>query len=153
MEIAARYYSKKVDIKAIDAVLKEVGLLAYKNETVGNFSLGMKQRLGIALTMLPNPKFYILDEPTNGLDIEGTAVIMEMIHHLSKTKKAAFLISSHIASELEKICDRIGVMQDGVLLRTVSMDFIKENYASLQDYYMNTIESKKGGYNWNSTLV
>jgi len=86
-----------------------------------DFSLGMRQRLGLAIAMVSNPEFIILDEPMNGLDPQGFIDVREIIYKLNKMG-VTFLISSHILSELDKICNRIGFISHGVLLEELTID-------------------------------
>ena len=142
LENAAAYYS---DIKAprIEDILKQTGLLQYQNDKVKEFSLGMKQRLGLALALLSNPKLVILDEPANGLDIEGMVAIREIIMKQAKSKGITFLISSHLAHELELMCNKIAIMKDGYLLKTVTMEEVIERSRTLENYFLETIGSGK----------
>lgn len=142
LENAAAYYS---DIKAprIEDILKQTGLLEYQNDKVKEFSLGMKQRLGLALALLSNPKLVILDEPSNGLDIEGMVAIREIIMKQARSKGITFLISSHQAHELEVMCNKIAIMKDGCLLKTATMEEVKEQNGTLEKYYLQTIGSGK----------
>lgn len=98
-------------------LLKVVGLSQTGKKKVRNFSLGMKQRLGIALALVGNPDLVILDEPINGLDPQGIAEIRETLFQLNREYQITFLISSHILEELSKICTRYGIIHDGVLLQ------------------------------------
>ena len=91
------------DDENIYELLKLVGLSNAKDKKVKNFSLGMKQRLGIAVALLGNPEFVLLDEPINGLDPEGIKEIRDMILKLNKEKNITFLISSHLLDELSKV--------------------------------------------------
>lgn len=113
---------KKTDNELID-LIKLVGLdyEQIKNKKVGNFSLGMRQRLGIAVIMASDSKFIVLDEPMNGLDPQGFIEVRETILRLHE-HGVTFLISSHILSELEKICTKIGFISRGVLLEELSID-------------------------------
>ena len=107
----------------LNQILEDVGLDAKTivKKKVGNFSLGMRQRLGIALALLSNPKFVILDEPMNGLDPQGFIDVRETILKLNK-QGVTFLISSHILSELDKICTRVGFLTHGRLVKEISFD-------------------------------
>jgi ABC-type multidrug transport system ATPase subunit len=94
-------------------VLDIVGLNDAGNKKVKQFSLGMKQRLAIALTLLPSPELLILDEPTNGLDPAGILELRSLIKKLNKEEGITFLISSHILSEVEKMVNQIGIIYNG----------------------------------------
>lgn len=114
---------KKSD-EEINSSLLEVGLdlNIIKKKSIKNFSLGMRQRLGIAVCLLGDPEIIILDEPMNGLDPQGFIEIRNLIVKLNKEKGVTFLISSHILAELEKICTRIGFISKGVLLEELTID-------------------------------
>jgi ABC-2 type transport system ATP-binding protein len=99
----------------VDEVLEMVDMTHAKDKNVSKYSLGMKQRLGIARAFLNNPNIVILDEPTNGLDPQGIKEIRELIQNLSRKYKVNFVISSHILSEIQTICNRIGIIQKGKL--------------------------------------
>ncbi|MDD4530852.1 MAG: ABC transporter ATP-binding protein [Candidatus Gracilibacteria bacterium] len=142
LEIAASYY-QNITAPKIDDILKQTGLLQYQNDKVKEFSLGMKQRLGLALALLSNPKIVILDEPANGLDIEGMVDIREIIMKQAKIHGTTFLISSHLAHELELMCNKIAIMKDGILLKATSMDEVKEKSKTLENYFLDTIGSGK----------
>lgn len=100
----------------INEVLEIVGLRNRAKDKVRTYSLGMKQRLGIANALLNNPQLIILDEPTNGLDPQGMKEIREMIVQLSSEKNITFFISSHLLHEIQQFCNRIGIINDGKLL-------------------------------------
>ena len=102
--------------------LAMVGLeeLWENSKRAGDFSLGMRQRLGIAMALLSDPEFIILDEPMNGLDPAGIVDIREMILHLNRDLGITFLISSHILTELALVATRYGIISHGKLLREVS---------------------------------
>jgi ABC-2 type transport system ATP-binding protein len=116
LEQAARLYLG-VSKQRIDEVLEIVGLTPFQHEKVGGYSLGMKQRLGLAAAMLSKPELLILDEPTNGLDIEGMVQIREIILKLAREERITFLISSHLIHEMELMCNRIGIIHQGKLVR------------------------------------
>lgn len=102
--------------KAVDEMLEFVGLGDTRKKKVKNFSMGMKQRLGLAIALLRHPDFLILDEPINGLDPEGIKEIRELLIKLNKEKGMTILISSHILGELSKIATHYGIIRDGVLI-------------------------------------
>ena len=97
----------------IHDVLHEVDLFDRKDDKVGSYSQGMKQRLGIAQTLLHNPQLIILDEPSNGLDPQGQADMRELILKINKDKGITVIISSHILAEIEKIANRMIVINKG----------------------------------------
>ncbi|WP_105614416.1 ABC transporter ATP-binding protein [Vallitalea okinawensis] len=113
--------------KAIDEALELVNLKGIDNKVVKNFSLGMKQRLGIARAILTRPELLILDEPINGLDPVGIKELRDLFKMLCKEYGTTMLISSHILSEIEQIADTIGVISDGRLIEEVTMDTIRNN--------------------------
>lgn len=108
------------DKKRVDEVLKLVGLEHTGKKFVKNFSLGMRQRLGIANALLSKPEIMILDEPTNGLDPEGIVEIRELLLKLNRQEHITILISSHILSELSLLCTDYLFLQRGRLLQAVS---------------------------------
>ncbi|MCI8483012.1 MAG: ABC transporter ATP-binding protein [Lachnospiraceae bacterium] len=101
---------------AVDEVLEFVNLSHTDKKKVKNFSMGMKQRLGIAIALFSNPDFLILDEPINGLDPAGIKEIRDLLLKLNREKQITILISSHILGELSKIATRYGIIRDGVLV-------------------------------------
>ncbi|MFO6497139.1 MULTISPECIES: ABC transporter ATP-binding protein [Bacillus] len=109
----------------IQEVLDMVNLKNIDSKPVKTFSLGMKQRLGIARAILTKPDLLILDEPINGLDPVGIKEIRNLFHVLSKEYGMTLLISSHILSEIEQIADTIGVIRDGRLIEEVSMESVR----------------------------
>lgn len=100
----------------IQEVICLVGLEKAIEEKVGKYSLGMRQRLGIAQALLHNPSVLILDEPTNGLDPAGIREIRHYIRRLAEEQNVAVIISSHLLSEIELMCDRIGIIKNGELI-------------------------------------
>ena len=116
------YYDKSAIDKAVDLV----NLNSIENKAVKDFSLGMKQRLGIARTIITKPELLILDEPINGLDPIGIKEIRNLLKMLSKEYNITILISSHILGEIEQIADTIGIINNGMLIKEVSMDSIRE---------------------------
>ena len=114
---------KKLTDEEINTLISRVGLnpKEIENKKVGSFSLGMRQRIGIAITLISDPEFIILDEPMNGLDPKGFVEVRDTIVELNK-QGITFLISSHILSELEKVCTKIGFISHGKLLKELSID-------------------------------
>lgn len=112
------------DEEKCKATLQTVGLgnLWDSKKHAGDFSLGMRQRLGIAMALLGNPEFIILDEPMNGLDPAGIVEIRELILHLNRNMGITFLISSHILTELALVATRYGIISRGKLLQEISAD-------------------------------
>ena len=110
------------DYKQIDSLLDLVGLGNVGKKKVKNYSLGMRERLAIALTLAGNPDLIILDEPINGLDPEGIIEVRELIIKLNKEKGITFLISSHILDELAKLATRYGFIQNGTLIKEMTAE-------------------------------
>jgi ABC-2 type transport system ATP-binding protein len=135
LQLLAVFY-KDIKKERIDEVLEIVGLLKYKSDRVGTFSLGMKQRLGLAGAILSKPELVILDEPANGLDIEGTVDIRNIIKNLAKENGTTFFISSHMIHEMEITCNRIGIIDEGKLIRTGSVKELLKEFASLEEYFI-----------------
>ena len=105
-----------------EELLKIVGLENTGRKKVKAFSLGMKQRLGIALALIGEPDIVILDEPINGLDPQGIAEIRDTLFRLNKERNITFIISSHILEELSKIATKYGIINDGMLLREMTRE-------------------------------
>ncbi|WP_027624062.1 ABC transporter ATP-binding protein [Clostridium lundense] len=165
---------------SIRNALEMVGLKDIQGKKVKNFSLGMKQRLGIARALLHHPEFLILDEPTNGLDPIGIKEIRELILNLNKKYEITLLISSHILSEVQLLATKIGIIHKGRLLEEISYDelqkrnrhyiqlkvdndkkasFLLEKNLGINDYVIwedgliRVYEKLNEGWNINKTLV
>lgn len=108
--------SRKEQKQQVDKVLELVGLKDRGNDKVGTYSLGMKQRLGIAQALLGKPEVIILDEPANGLDPIGMRFLRELILKLRDEEGLTFLISSHLLDELQQVCDRLVMIKEGSLV-------------------------------------
>ncbi|MGQ9645313.1 MAG: ABC transporter ATP-binding protein [Thermodesulfobacteriota bacterium] len=106
----------QVSAQRIDFWLKEVGLHDEVEKKVGTYSKGMRQRLGIAEVMLKEPRLIFLDEPTIGLDPDGTNRMLDLIHSLSREKNITVFLSSHLLDQVQRICDRVGIMIKGNLV-------------------------------------
>ena len=112
--------------KCIDEVLELVGLKDVEKKKVKNFSLGMRQRLGIANALMGNPKLLILDEPINGLDPMGIVEIRELLKKINKEKDMTILISSHILSELSELATTYGIISNGKLIEEITAEQLAE---------------------------
>lgn len=113
--------------KNVENILELVGLKSTGNKKVKNFSLGMRQRLGIAIALVSNPDFLILDEPINGLDPEGIIEMRELILKLNHEKGITILISSHYLDELSKIVTHYGFLDGGKIVREVSKEQLAQS--------------------------
>jgi ABC-2 type transport system ATP-binding protein len=138
----SRYYPN-VDDKRINEALELTGILRYRNEKAKNFSLGMKQRLGLSSAILSKPELIILDEPLNGLDVEGMVEIRKLIKKLAETEEVTFFISSHLIHDVELTCSKIGIIFEGKLLSVDKIENILVNYASLENYFMSEVEKNE----------
>lgn len=107
----------------IEEVLQIVNLKDRAHDKVGNYSLGMKQRLGIARALLNEPDLVILDEPTNGLDPQGMREIRELINTLAEKKNITFFISTHLLNEVEQVCNKVAILKNG---KIIVSDFVEK---------------------------
>ena len=117
---------RNIDKKRIDEVLKLVELNGRENDKVGKYSLGMKQRLGLALTLLHKPKVLILDEPTNGLDPAGIKKLRDILKEIAHKDGVAVFVSSHILAEMQQMCDKIAVINNGKIVKTEDITHIEQ---------------------------
>ena len=115
LEQAAAYAGMPRPGAEIDRVLERVGLKERAQDRAGAYSLGMRQRLGIARALLGKPRLLILDEPTNGLDPRGMHEVRELVRSLALNDDITVLISSHLLAEVQAICNRVGILQEGRL--------------------------------------
>lgn len=129
----ARLLENKVSEKEIEEIVSLVGLQGRIHEKVQNYSLGMKQRLGIASALIGRPQVIILDEPINGMDPEGVIAIRELILHLAKEEKITIFISSHLLGELEYICDKILIINHGNQVLMTDVEQLK-NSVDVQNF-------------------
>ena len=121
LKLVANYYNISHD--KIDSIVEFVGLKDRIKDTVSKYSLGMRQRLGIAQAILNKPNLLIVDEPTNGLDPSGIIEFRKMLKELAKKEKMSIFISSHNLSEIENICDKVLLINEGEI---VSLDVLHE---------------------------
>ena len=133
----------KISAGRIDESLKVVDLLEEVGKKVGTYSKGMRQRLGIAEVLIKEPKLIFLDEPTIGLDPDGTNRMLDLIHSLSREKNITLFLSSHLLDQVQRICDRVGIMIKGDLVAMGPIEELakkklgvdKEHY-TLEEIYM-----------------
>ncbi|MCI1778970.1 MAG: ATP-binding cassette domain-containing protein [Bacteroidales bacterium] len=125
----------------INAILQTCGLTEEKNKKASKLSTGLRQRLAIAIALLRDPQILILDEPTNGLDPLGIVEMRELILNLNRKEGRTILLSSHIISEIEKICTHIGILEEGKLAFQDKITEIGEE--SLENFYMDILKRKK----------
>ncbi len=109
-------YSGGVDDEKIDATLETVRMTKRADELVKTYSLGMKQRMGIAQALMTDPKIMILDEPTNGLDPAGMREVRELVRALNTDHGLTVFVSSHLLGEVSQLCNRVGIIQNGALV-------------------------------------
>lgn len=163
LKLQASYYKDCTDDDLI-RVINLVGLESRIDDKVSKYSLGMRERLGIAIALVHNPNLLILDEPTNGLDPEGIKALRELLLELSK-KGVAILISSHNLSELESFCNRVCILSKGRIIEETSIEeirkidenkyiikvddiksslsLIKDKYTKIDDNYFEVISSEE----------
>lgn len=142
LEIYGRMHSK-VSKERIDEVINLVKLENRIDDKVKKYSLGMRQRLGLAQALLHNPKLLILDEPTNGLDPVGIKELRDTLRELAEKEGLAVLVSSHLLSEMELMCDRFGIIDSGKIIDMKTMMDIKNQENSSRNVY--EIEVDNGG--------
>ncbi|PCJ51518.1 MAG: bacitracin ABC transporter ATP-binding protein [Candidatus Hydrogenedentota bacterium] len=136
--ISARLSGREV---TIDRALELVGLRHMADEHVQDLSYGMKQRLGLANAFLHEPELLILDEPTNGLDVEHTQDILQLLRHLADTAQVTIIVSSHMMHEVEFLCDRIGILNQGNLIACETTDRLISFDQSVIDVLLDAPES------------
>lgn len=138
---------KEVSYDSIEPVLKMVNLFERRNDPMSNYSLGMKQRLALASSLLADPEVLVLDEPTNGLDPQGIADVREVIQKTAKQGKT-IILASHILDEVEKICTHVAVIKKGNLLASGIIQNVlsKEDKIELAADDLNKLENVLEGY-------
>lgn len=129
--------------KDIDEVLKLVNLDKGIKQKVKNYSLGMKQRLGIAIALLHNPSILILDEPTNGLDPKGIHELRVYLRDLAAKKQITVIVSSHLLSEMELMCDRFAIINNGKIVDITSKDMYNNREEEALEYLIDVNDAIK----------
>lgn len=123
----------------IEETLELCGLSKAKYQPVSTFSLGMRQRLAIARSIVHNPRLLILDEPINGLDPSGIYEMRNLFKFLSEKSGMTILLSSHILSEIQLTADKIGILKNGIILNETSVENIAKHYiGGIEEYFINT---------------
>jgi len=120
----------------IDEALKSVGLSEVSEREIGKFSRGMTQRLGIATVLIKHPKFVILDEPTTGIDPEGASHILDLIVKMSREQNITVLLSSHLLHQVQRICDRVGIVSEGHLVGEGSIEQLGREIAGKEQTFL-----------------
>lgn len=128
LKLHARIYN--IDDQKIDDTVKLVGLEARIKDKVSKYSLGMKQRLGVALALLHSPKILVLDEPTNGLDPAGIRNLRDILKNLAHEKGTCVFVSSHLLSEMQLMCDRVAVIDSGKIIKVETLQNVLENVSN-----------------------
>ena len=129
---------KGITKERIDEVVKLVKLDKRINDKVSKYSLGMRQRLGVAQAILHKPNLLILDEPTNGLDPEGIKELRDLLKDLAKNEKMAIFISSHNLAEIETLCNKVCIIKSGEVIETTEISKVK---SEAQSHYEITVDS------------
>lgn len=137
--------NKKITKGQILDIAELVGLKARIHDKVKTYSLGMKQRLGIAQALLHEPKLLVLDEPTNGLDANGIREIKMFLQRIAKQKGVAIMISSHILSIMESLCDTICIIENGKISQMRTLDEIKKSCNKYGSHYIRTDKPNYAG--------
>lgn len=144
---------KGVTKERIDEVIAQVGMQNRIHEKVSTYSLGMRQRLGLAQALLHRPKFLILDEPTNGLDPAGIREFRMYLRSIAEKEGVSIFVSSHMLSEIELMCDRIAVIQNGKLLNIEETDRNEGTYYYIEADSLEKVEQFYTGERLNDGLL
>lgn len=139
LKLVANMYPE-VDRARIMEVVKLVKLDNRINDKVSKYSLGMRQRLGVAQAILHKPNLLILDEPTNGLDPEGIKELRDLLKKLAKEEKMAIFISSHNLAEIETLCNKVCIIQNGSVIESTDMAKVKETAQIRYHFTLDTAE-------------
>ena len=127
---------KGVSEAEIVRTLKTVRLYEQRDKKLKNYSLGMRQRLGLAMALLGDPKLLILDEPTNGLDPAGIQEIRELIRNLPKERDMTVIVSSHLLNEVEQMADHVGIIHHGEMLYQGPLSDLEKKGGNLEDVFL-----------------
>jgi ABC-2 type transport system ATP-binding protein len=133
LELFAKLYKRQPDIKEL---LKSVGLDALNKKSIGTYSRGMKQRLGIARTLINSPKLILLDEPTVGLDPIGRREIHDLLISINKIQGTTILLSTHLLDDVDRLCNRIALIDNGRIVQEGHLEELKKS--DMQTYMIKT---------------
>ena len=156
LKIFSKIYKKSPSIQQLDQLLDKVGLNGRGKDKVKSYSQGMKQRLGIAIALLNEPEFIILDEPTNGLDPQGITDIRNLIAHFSKNEGKTILISSHLLNEIEMIADQMIILHKGEKIVEGKVSHLLDPAKTLVQIETHDVDAAKkliGNSKWNSHIL
>ncbi|RLE10653.1 hypothetical protein DRJ00_00715 [Candidatus Aerophobetes bacterium] len=142
LDFFAELYGVRNRKKRIEELLEAVGLLEVINRKVGAFSRGMQQKLGFARALLHDPDLLILDEPVSGLDPTGIKQIRDLVREENKKGRTVF-ISSHLLSEVERLCGRVGIINEGRLLAEDTMENLRRKLTDVEELEVEVSEAKK----------
>lgn len=135
---------KGVTQERINEVVELVGLTNRIREKVSKYSLGMRQRLGLAQALLHNPKVLILDEPTNGLDPAGIKNLRDILKRLAHEEGVCVLVSSHMMSEMELMCDRVGIIMNGAIVDVKTIDeLVAQSKGATLTFHYNVADAEE----------
>ncbi len=137
------FNSKDSNDKYINYLLEKVGLSEKKNVTVGQFSRGMKQRLGIAKSLINKPKIIFLDEPTLGLDPRGQKEIQQLLLDINKNDNITVFITSHLLKDIEVMCNKVCIIKNGVLVEQGNIKELQNKYMSHYTMLLQTSDNDK----------
>ncbi|WJE82452.1 ABC transporter ATP-binding protein [Bacillus sp. DX3.1] len=134
-------YVHPMFIQNIQETMVLVGLEGKGNHAVHTFSLGMKQRLGIARALVTKPKILVLDEPINGLDPKGIVDMRNLLQDINQKYQTTILISSHIISELDRLATHIAILDQGKVMKEFTMSALRESGVDLEDYFLTMLHA------------
>lgn len=138
LEQYARMY-ENVSKERIDELVELVGLKTRINDKISRYSLGMRQRLGVAQALLNKPALLVLDEPTNGLDPQGIKELRDILKEIAAKENVAVFVSSHLLAEIELMCDRVGVIDKGRVIGSKRMDEIRGDFGDGKEHFDITV--------------